>query len=166
MPESLRTRLMRWGFNWWPCYRGTGARVTFIASDWREVRVRLPLSWRTRNVVGTIFGGSLYASVDPFYMIMLMKNLGPGFVVWDKAAAVRFRRPGRGTLTATFRLDPAELTEIQDLLNVRPKVDRTYTVELSDRAGTVHAVVEKVVHIARRSTPEAEVAPGDIPTTS
>ncbi|HEX9010149.1 MAG TPA: DUF4442 domain-containing protein, partial [Holophagaceae bacterium] len=151
MPESLRTRLMRWGFNWWPCYRGTGARVTHIAADWREVRIRLPLSWRTRNVVGTIFGGSLYASVDPFFMIMLMKNLGPAYVVWDKAATVRFRRPGRGTLTATFRLDAAELAEIRDLLANLPKVDRTYPVDLVDEAGTVHAVVEKVLHIAPKA---------------
>jgi len=159
VPESLRTRLMRWGFNWWPCYRGTGAKVTFIAADWREVRVRLPLSWRTRNYVGTIFGGSLYAAVDPFFMIMLMKNLGADYVVWDKAASVRFRRPGRGTLTATFRLDEAEFIEIRDLLRDLPKADRTYTVELVDRAGLVHAVVEKVVHVARREHPDAALPP-------
>ena len=124
MPESFRTRLMRWGFNLWPCYRGTGGCVTFIAADWREVRVRLPLSWRTRNIVGTIFGGSLYGAVDPFYMIMLMKNLGPGFAVWDKAAAIRFRKPGRA------------------------KVDRTYTVMLVDERGVIHAEVEKTIYIS------------------
>ena len=141
---------MRWGFNLWPCYRGTGARVTFIAGDWREVRVCLPLSWRTRNYVGTIFGGSLYAAVDPFYMIMLMKNLGPEVVVWDKAASIRFRKPGRGLLRATFRLDDTELAEIRRLLLERPKVDRTYTLQLVDREGVVHAEVEKVIHISLR----------------
>ncbi|HEX9009986.1 MAG TPA: DUF4442 domain-containing protein, partial [Holophagaceae bacterium] len=109
-------------------------------------------------VVGTIFGGSLYASVDPFFMIMLMKNLGPAYVVWDKAATVRFRRPGRGALTATFRLDAAELAEIRDLLASLPKVDRTYTVELVDRNGAVHAVVEKVLHIAPKAPSEAPLA--------
>ncbi len=142
---------MRWGFNLWPCYRGTGARVTYIAGDWREVRVRLPLSWRTRNYVSTIFGGSLYGAVDPFFMIMLIKNLGPGHVVWDKAASIRFRRPGRSTLQATFRLDPDEIQAIQTLLREHPKVDRTYTIDLVDRAGTVHATVEKVIHVARAS---------------
>lgn len=141
---------MRWGFNLWPCYRGTGARVTHIAGDWREVRVRLPLSWRTRNYVGTIFGGSLYAAVDPFYMIMLMKNLGPDYVVWDKAASIRFKRPGRSALTATFRLDEAELVEIRRLLQESPKVDRSYTVHLADQMGVVHAEVEKVIHISVR----------------
>jgi len=142
---------MRWGFNLWPCYRGTGARVTFIARDWREVRVRIPLSWRTRNYVGTIFGGSLYAAVDPFYMIMLMKNLGPEVVVWDKAASIRFKRPGRGPLSATFLLDETELAEVHRLLLEQPKVDRTYTVQLKDVEGMVHAEVQKVIHLSRRT---------------
>jgi len=141
---------MRWGFNLWPCFRGTGARVTFIAGDWREVRVRIPLSWRTRNYVGTIFGGSLYAAVDPFFMIMLMKNLGPDVVVWDKAASIRFRKPGRGVLLATFRMEETELADIGHLLLERPKVERTYTVQLVDSAGLVHAEVEKVIHISLR----------------
>lgn len=148
MPESFHTRLMRWGFNLWPCYRGTGGRVTFIASDWREVRVRLPLSWRTRNYVGTTFGGSLYGAVDPFFMIMLMKNLGPGFTVWDKAATIRFRRPGRGTLRATFKLDEPELAEIRALLLGEPKVDRAYTVLLVDEKGDIYAEIEKTIHIS------------------
>jgi hypothetical protein len=56
---------MRWGFNLFPAFRGTGARVTYIAEDFREMRVKLPLNWRTRNYVGTIFSGSLYGAVDP-----------------------------------------------------------------------------------------------------
>jgi acyl-coenzyme A thioesterase PaaI-like protein len=151
MAESLRTRAYRLAFNFWPCYRGTGARVTYLAADWREARVRLPLSLRTRNYVGTIFGGSLYAAVDPFYMLMLIHCLGPEYIVWDKAASIRFRRPGRTLLTATFRLDEAELDAIRDLLQTQPKVDRSYTIELVDHDGLVYAVVEKVVHIAQRA---------------
>ncbi|HEY3399600.1 MAG TPA: DUF4442 domain-containing protein [Geothrix sp.] len=150
MRESLRTRLFRWAFNVWPCFRGTGARVAFIASDWSEVRVRLPLSWRTRNYVGTIFGGSLYAGVDPFYMLMLIHRLGPDYVVWDKAASIRFRKPGRSTLFATFRVDEAEVAEIRRLLQDHPKVDRAYPVELRDAQGIVHAEVQKVIHISLR----------------
>ncbi len=150
MPESLRTRAFRWMMNGWPCYRGTGARVTHIASDWSEVRVRLPLSLRTRNYVGTIFGGSLYAAVDPFCMLMLIKRLGPGFIVWDKSAAIRFRKPGRGTLTATFRLDQEELEAIQEALETAERVDRSYRIELVDAEGSVHAEVDKVVQVRRK----------------
>ena len=150
MPESLRTKLARWGFNVFPAYRGTGARITYIADDYREIRIELPLSWRTRNYVGTIFGGSMYAAVDPVYMIMLIKNLGPDYIVWDKAASVRFGKPGRTRLYARFHLPPGELDVIRASLTSGGSIDRVYRVELTDRAGTVHAEVEKTIHIRRR----------------
>lgn len=150
MRESFRTRSFRWMTNLWPCYRGTGGRVTFIAADWSEVRVRLKLSWRTRNYVGTIFGGSLYASVDPFFMIMLLKRLGPGFIVWDKAASIRFRKPGKGSLSTVMRLDDAELDEVRRLMETEAKLDRTFRVNLVDRDGVIHVEVDKVVQIRRK----------------
>ncbi len=150
MPESLRTRLLRWGFNLFPAYLGTGGRITYIADDYREVRVELPLSWRTRNYVGTIFGGSMYAAVDPVYMIMLIKNLGPGCIVWDKAASIRFRKPGHTKLYAHFHMPPEELDAIRASLVPGGSIDRVYRVELTDRAGTVHAEIEKTIRIQRR----------------
>lgn len=151
MPESFGSRLTRWRFNLFPAYFGTGARVTYLADDFREVRVRLPLSWRTRNVVGTIFGGSMYSAVDPFYMIMLMRNLGDRYEVWDKAARIRFRRPGRETLHARFVLEEEELDEIRRILTPGEAVDRSYGVELRSADGVVHAEVEKVVHVRQRA---------------
>jgi acyl-coenzyme A thioesterase PaaI-like protein len=148
--ESFRTRLLRWRFNFFPAYRGTGARITHIASDLSEVRIRLPLSRRTRNYVGTIFGGSMYGAVDPIHMVMLIRLLGGEYVVWDKAASIRFRRPGRTTLHAAFRISDAELDRIRASLEEAPSVDRVYEVALADEAGEVHALVEKTIHIRRR----------------
>lgn len=152
MPESWSTRVLRWKLNLFPAYRGTGARATYVADDLREVRIRLPLSWRTRNLVGTIFGGSLYGSIDPVYMIMLMRLLGRGYIVWDKAATIRFRKPGKTTLFATFRIDDAELDAIRDLTAGGEPIDRVYHVDLVDSEGTVHASVEKTIYIRRKTT--------------
>ena len=150
MPESARTRFLRLWFNWFPAYRGTGARVTYIADDYREVRIRLPLSWRTRNYVGTIFGGSLYAALDPMYMLMLIRILGPGYVVWDKEANIRFRRPGRETLYARFRISQETIDAIVQAVERDGKVDCVFDVDLADAAGTVHATCIKTVYVARR----------------
>ena len=152
MRESWRSRIARWRFNTFPAYRGTGGRVTFIRHDFMEVHIKLPLWWRTRNYVGTIFGGSLYASVDPFYMLMLIQGLGPTYTVWDKAASIRFRRPGRTTLYATFLIDQALLEEIRRELETIDRLDRHFTVELKDAAGEVHAIIEKVVNVRKRAT--------------
>jgi len=148
--ESLKTRLMRWRFNWFPAFRGTGARITYIEREFREVKVKIPLSWRTRNYVGTLFGGSMYGAVDPIYMVMLIQRLGPEYVVWDKAASIRFKVPGRSTLFASFRVEDEELEAIRSGLEEEDSVDRSYTVELVDEKGTVHAVVEKLIHIRLR----------------
>ena len=150
MAESWKTRFTRWGFNWFPAYRGTGGRVTYIAADWREIRVRLPLNWRTRNYVRTIFGGSMYGAVDPMYMIMLIKTLGPDYVVWDKAATIRFLRPGRETLYASFRLTADEVAGIRSDVDRLGKVEREFTVELVTAAGEAHAICQKLLSIRRR----------------
>jgi acyl-coenzyme A thioesterase PaaI-like protein len=147
MSESLKSKLYRWGFNLFPAYFATGARITYISHDFREVCVKLPLSWQTRNYVGTIFGGSMYAAVDPVYMLMLIKNLGPDYIVWDKSACISFKKPGRSALFARFVLEHGEFDAIRGELTRSRSVDRTYHVELTDSDGVVHASVEKVVYI-------------------
>jgi acyl-coenzyme A thioesterase PaaI-like protein len=150
MPESWSTRLSRWGFNLFPAYRGTGARITYIAADWREVCIALPLSWRTRNYVGTIFGGSMYASIDPIYMIMLIKALGRDYVVWDKSATIHYLKPGMRALKARFVLDDAELEAIRQTLATERAITRDYEVRLTDPDGEIVASCRKTIYIRRR----------------
>ncbi len=154
MPESMSTRIVRWGFNFFPAYRGTGARITYIAQDYREVQIKLPLNWRTRNYVGTTFGGSIYGAVDPIYMIMLIKVLGRDYVVWDKAATISFRKPGKSMLYATFRLSDQEIELITAAAMRHPSIERVYRIELVDAENTVHAVVEKTLYIRRKNYEE------------
>lgn len=151
MPESLKTKIMRWGFNFFPVYRRTGARITYLADDLREVHVKLPLHWKTKNYVGSIFGGSIYAAVDPIYMVMFIKLLGPPYIVWDKAASIQFRKPGRSTLRAVFKIPDTELDFIRETLNYQTKLDRTYVVDLVDQDGTICATVEKVIHFQKKT---------------
>jgi len=152
MPESWNTRVSRWGFNWFPAYRLTGARIEYISADWREVRVRLPLTWRTRNYVGTIFGGSMYAALDPIHMVMLIKLLGPAYEVWDKAASIRFRRPGRNTVRATFRVEANDLETIRGIVAQDGKAEHRFTVDLLDAAGEAVASCEKILSIRQKAT--------------
>jgi acyl-coenzyme A thioesterase PaaI-like protein len=148
MPENFASKIDRWKFNIFPAYRGSGARVLYISADYREMRVKIPLSWRTRNYVGTIYGGSMYAGIDPIYMLMLIKNLGSEYIVWDKAATIRFKRPGKETLYAKFLLTQEELDEIKVILQTKKSVDRIHNVELKDKNGKVHCIIKKTLYIA------------------
>jgi len=125
--------------------------VIYISDDFHEVKVKLPLNWRTRNYVGTIYGGSIYASIDPIYMLMLMHIIGDDYVVWDKAAKIRFKKPGRETLYADFSLTPEEIAEIKRLAETEKSIDRVYNLELKDKNGVVHAFIEKTLYISKKS---------------
>ena len=93
MPESFKTRIKRWMYNFYPVYRRTGARIVYMDDSWKELRVALPLRLWTRNYYGTISGISMFGAVDPIYMVMLIKLLGPEYLVWDKEAAIFFKSP-------------------------------------------------------------------------
>ena len=161
LPASWRPRMVRLGFNLHPAFRSTGGRVEYVARDLDHIRVRLPLNWRTRNLVGSIYGGSLFAITDGVHPMMLMSALGKDVIVWDKAASIRYRKPGYTTLYADFVLDDAEVEEIRRLLDENHELDRTYTVELKDKHGTVHTVVERTVYIADKNYYRTKNGGGD-----
>jgi hypothetical protein len=113
----------------------------------------MKLRWWNANYVGTHYGGSLYSMTDPFFMVMLIENLGQDYIVWDKSATIRFKRPGRGTVSASFRLSDQQIDEIKQALNAEKKIERVFTVEVKDESGTVIAEVEKLLHIRRKDQP-------------
>jgi len=136
--------------NVWPPFLGAGIRVRRLASDWTEIDIEMKLRWWNRNYVGTHYGGSLYSMADPFFMLMLIENLGKDYIVWDKSASIRFKRPGRGTVSASFRLSPEQVQEIKQALNTQEKIERAFTVEVKDESGSVIAVIEKLLHVRRK----------------
>lgn len=150
MKKALK-RHMRTLMNLWPPFLGAGIRVKHLQPDWKEIDVELKLRRWNSNYVGTHYGGSLYSMTDPFLMLMLIENLGRDYIVWDKSASIRFRKPGKGTVTASFRLSEAEIQEIREALKTQEKIDRMFAVEVKDESGTVVAEVQKQLHVRRRA---------------
>lgn len=147
--EWLNANLDR-TMNLYPPYLGAGVHITHMSEDFRSIRVEMPLRFYNKNYVGTHFGGSLYSMCDPFYMLMLMKNLGPGYIVWDRAARIEFKKPGRGTVAASFELTEERIEEIRAQAEASHKVEPTFHVQILDEAGDVVAEVEKVLYVRRK----------------
>jgi hypothetical protein len=150
---------MRLRLNLYAPFLGAGIRVKRLAPGWKEVDVEMKLRWWNANYVGTHYGGSLYSMTDPFFMVMLIENLGQDYIVWDKSATIRFKRPGRGTVTASFRLSDQQIDEIKQALNAEKKTERVFTVEVKDESGTVIAEVEKLLHIRKKDQPASPTLP-------
>lgn len=136
--------------NFWIPFVGAGIRIKHISDDLSSVDVEMKLRWWNRNYVGTHFGGSLYAMVDAFFMLILMEHLGKDYIVWDKAATIRFKKPGKGTVRAHFHIPPEEIERIRKLADTNYKVEPEFTVNVVDDTGKVIAEVDKLLYVRRR----------------
>ena len=148
-PRNAR-HLRRW-INLWPPFLGAGIRITRIAPDMKSINVEMKLRFWNANYVGTHFGGSLFAMTDAFCMLMLMHHLGRDYIVWDKAATIRYRKPGRGTVRVEFRLTDAQVEDVREKLKTLPKYEPVFHLEVKDDSGAVIAEVEKLLHVRKRS---------------
>lgn len=143
-------RLFKILFNLSPMYRRTGGRLIEVSDDLKFVKIKLPLNYKTKNYVGTIYGGHMYSCVDGIYMVQLINILGKSYVVWDKSACISFRRPGNKTLFAEFKITDALLEQIKNDINQHQEKDFNLRVNLIDKEGVVYAEVEKVIYIASK----------------
>ena len=143
----IDARLLRRGMGWWPPFLGAGMRVRSLSDDFRDAVVELRLGWFNRNYVGTHFGGNLYAMCDPYYMIMLMHNLGRDYLVWDKEGRIEYVAPGRGTVRAHFALTEARIAEIRAQASRGDRLLPEFEVDVTDEAGAVVAKVHKTLYV-------------------
>jgi acyl-coenzyme A thioesterase PaaI-like protein len=143
----LRERLI----NFYPPLLGAGIRSHTI--DERTIRVEMKLTPFNRNIVGVHFGGSLYAMCDPWFMLILMRELGKDYIVWDKAASIKFVKPGRSHVSATFHISQERVDEIILAAANGEKFEPTFTVDVLDKEGQLVAQVEKLLYVKRKKQP-------------
>ncbi len=136
--------------NWYPPLIGAGIKVIKTAPDFTAVTVEMKLRWWNKNVVGTQFGGSLYMMCDPFFMAILMTKLGRDYIVWDKAASIRFLKPGRKSVRAHFHIPPEEIARVKLEADTKGKLDAEYEVDVVDIDGVIVAKVHKTLYVRRK----------------
>lgn len=154
MPSMLR--FMRF----WPPFWGSGVKVTNISKDMTSLVVEMKLRWWNRNYVGTHFGGSLYAMTDPFYVLMLIHKLGREYIVWDKSADIRFKKPGKGRVHAKFTLSEEQILAIRNEADKNPKSEPEFSIMIIDEGGDVVAEVRKVLYVRRKDRPQKQSGGG------
>jgi acyl-coenzyme A thioesterase PaaI-like protein len=131
--------------NVYPPYLGAGVRVRELGPLGFESSMRLRF-WN-QNYYGTHFGGSLYAMCDPFFVLVLTRNLGSHYIVWDKSATIRFRRPGRGRVTARFEVTKEQIEQLRAEIDAKGKLEVPFQVKVRDEREEVVAEIDKVIHV-------------------
>lgn len=157
--ENFKSILSRIIFNFFPAYRRTGGRIYFLSSDWQDVHIKLRLNWKTKNYVGSVFGGSIYGALDPIYMIQLINILGKDYVVWDKAASIKFLKPIRKKVFARFFISDELLSEIKSKVESDKKFSIDLATDFQDEKGIKYAEVIKTLYIADKEYYKRKASP-------
>ncbi|MDR6596042.1 DUF4442 domain-containing protein [Saccharothrix longispora] len=159
----MKASHLRRGMNLWPPFLFAGIRVVELSDDYRRAKVRLRMHRWNRNYVGTHFGGSLFAMTDPFWMLLVLHHLGREHLVWDKAGEIEFVAPGRGTVTAEFRLTDEHLDEIRSRTADGGKALVWFETDVVDATGAVVARTRKQVYARRKR--RGNPVDADVPRT-
>ncbi|KYG72115.1 acyl-coenzyme A thioesterase PaaI-like protein [Roseivirga ehrenbergii] len=136
--------------NWYPPFLGAGIKLTYLSDDFMKAEVQMKLRWWNKNLVGVHFGGSLASMCDPFYMLLLMNTLGRDYIVWDKAASIRFKRPGKGTVKCVFELNEPLLAQIKEEVTALGKKDYYFDLTVTDEEGNVVCEVHKTIYVRKK----------------
>ncbi len=150
MAAHWRDRFKRLAFNFFPAFRASGARITYLSEADRAIRLKLPLKRLTRNYVGTIYGGSMYSALDGILMVLFIRALGKEFIVWDKSGRIEYLKPARETLFTEARIDESELDYIRSTLGQQPRLEKEYTLEWRTADGMPVCRVHKLLYFRRR----------------
>ena len=137
-------------FNVSPMYRRSCGRITHVSDDLHVVQVKIPLSYKNKNYVGSMFGGSLFSATDPIYMIQLMQILGKEYVVWDKSTEIRFKRPAYTHAYVTFEFNTNEITEIIEKVKQEKEIDWVKNLKITDGKDTVFTELNKTIYISTK----------------
>lgn len=143
--------LFKIGFNLSPMYRRSTGRITEVSEDLLKVNIKIPLSYKNRNYVGTIYGGSLYSATDPIYMVQLIHILGDKYVVWDKSSEIKYKRPAKKMAFATFEFTEEEIKNIKDKVAKENEIDLVKELAIVGGKGEVYCEVSKVLYIADKA---------------
>ena len=133
--------------NLYPPFLGMGIKVRSFSEDHTRFEVELRQKWYNRNLFGTHFGGCLYSMTDPFFVFIVTMNLGKGYIVWDKSAAIDFLKPAKGTILGVFEISKERLEEIRAEVDALGKNTYHFEADLTDPEGQVVARVRKEVYV-------------------
>jgi hypothetical protein len=144
--------LFKHGFNLSPMYRRSTARIISISKDLFRVTIKLPISYKNKNYVSSIFGGSMFSAVDPIPMVQLINILGDDFVVWDKSAQIFFKRPARESLYADFEYTQKEIDAIKYDVIQNKEIEVVKRTKLTNKnRDKIFCEVHKTIYIADKS---------------
>ncbi len=144
---------LKWGMRFYPPLLLQSIWVRRFKKDFKGIEVKIIKSIVNINFNRSIFGGTIYSAADPVYPVLyyqIMKRKGLNVMVWQKAGAIEFIKPGYQSLYFSVDLSEEEIIEAYNTLQEHGKFVKTYIIEITDKLVAVCSRVEITAYIRKR----------------
>jgi hypothetical protein len=83
---------------------------------------------------------------------MIMHQLGPGYIVWDREATIQFRAPGRSRVRAVFELSRETVEGYRRHLEDDDRLELVLPIAILDEDGALVAEASKSIYVRPKHT--------------
>ena len=147
-----KAKIFKYGFNYSPMYRRSTAKITSVSNDLLHIKIKIPISYKNKNYVGSIFGGSMFSAVDPIPMVQLINILDNQYIVWDKSAEIFFKIPAKENIYSEFMYSKTEIEDIKKQVNEKGEMLITKETKLtSSDKNKIFCIVKKTMYVATKA---------------
>lgn len=131
---------------WFPPFWLMRIKVVELSDHWRIVRIRLPYTWISRNIGGTIFGGFQASLADPIAAIACGRIFSD-YAVWTRSLELDFHKAGNTDLELRFRFPPEQEATIRDELETKKRSTPAFEYGFYLANGTQCTTIKAIVAI-------------------
>ncbi len=148
---TLTPTSLKWLLRFYPPFLFQCIWVKRVHDNFVGIDVKICKSFLNINSNRTVFGGTIFAALDPVHPLLLdqiFKSRGlRNTVAWLKSAQIDYLKPGQTSLYFSVHFSTEQIDEAYSSIRRDGKVVRTFLTEVYDKNGVLCAVSHNEVYI-------------------
>ena len=148
---QLSANSLKWLLRIYPPFFFQRIWIKKIHADFKQADIRISKSFLNMNGNKSIFGGTIFSSIDPIHTLLLdqiLKQKGiPKTVAWLKSANISYLKPAKKHLSFSVRLHDEDINAALTEVKLQGKVVKTFVIDIVDVDGLLCAQSNNEIYI-------------------
>jgi len=156
---KVSANTLKWVLRLYPPLLFQRIWVKSLDPNFCNIVVKINKSTLNKNGNGSIFGGTISAGGDPYFVVLFYQyfsHKGYQLNAWQKSFQANFLNPAYSTLYLHFKIEPEEIQFAEKCLNEQGKYVHIHSVDAIDSQGKICARLQSEVYLRNLDFPQNE----------